>query len=120
MSLYLPNLILPPDEHQDLVLCISHDGTVRDPYGNQIQTTAYQLPAHGELIDRKKQNGGDNKPAGLFECFHCLSRSVAWDSIFDFSDFGYEGDGIVQLLHCLDCGAEIEYRVRIDQERRSE
>lgn len=47
----------------------------------------------------------------MFECFHCLSRSVIWDCDYDFSDFGYEGEGIVQICHCENCGAEIEYRI---------
>ena len=48
---------------------------------------------------------------GTFECFHCGSRSVIWDSDFDFSDYGYDGEGIVQVLHCESCGAEIEYKI---------
>ena len=52
----------------------------------------------------------------MFECFHCLARAVIWDADFDFSDFAYEGDGIVQILHCTNCGAEIEYRVPIGAE----
>lgn len=47
----------------------------------------------------------------MYECFHCLSRSVVWDCDYDFSDFGYEGEGIVQICHCENCGAEIEYRI---------
>ena len=47
----------------------------------------------------------------MFECFHCLSRSVIWDSDFTFEDFGYEGTGLVQMCHCENCGAEIEYRI---------
>lgn len=47
----------------------------------------------------------------MYQCFHCLSYSVIWDSDFDFDDFGYEGEGIVHVCHCVNCGAEIEYRV---------
>ena len=49
--------------------------------------------------------------AGTYQCFHCLSDSVIWDNDFDFSDFGYEGEGVVHICHCANCGAEIEYRV---------
>ena len=52
--------------------------------------------------------------AGNFECFHCLSRGVIWDSDFSFEDYGYDGDGIVHVLHCTECGAGIEYRVPIE------
>lgn len=50
----------------------------------------------------------------MYECFHCGDFSVVWDSDFSFDDCGYEGDGIVQFLHCSNCGAEIEYRIRFD------
>ena len=53
-------------------------------------------------------------PSGMFECFHCLHRSAIWQSDFDFSDYGYEGEGIVQNLICSNCGAEIEYRIPFD------
>ena len=36
----------------------------------------------------------------MYECFHCGSRSVIWDSDFTFED----------------CGAEIEYRISFEEE----
>ena len=50
----------------------------------------------------------------MFQCFHCLHETVVWDCDYSFDDFGYDGDGIVQMLHCENCGAEIEYRIPID------
>ena len=50
----------------------------------------------------------------MYECFHCGTEFVVWDSDFSFEDMGYEGDGIVHILHCAKCGAEIEYKVPID------
>ena len=55
----------------------------------------------------------EDRGCGMFECFHCLCRSVVWMSDFDFEDYGYDGEGIVQNLVCQNCGAEIEYRVPI-------
>lgn len=52
----------------------------------------------------------------MYECFHCGSRSVIWDCDYDFSDFFYDGEGIVQMCHCENCGAEIEYRIRFGEE----
>ena len=49
----------------------------------------------------------------MYQCFHCLTNSVIWDADFDFGDFGYEGEGIVHICHCTNCGAEIEYRIPI-------
>lgn len=49
----------------------------------------------------------------MYECFHCGARAVIWDADFDFDDFGYEGEGVVHVCHCANCGAEIEYRISI-------
>lgn len=43
----------------------------------------------------------------MFECFHCCKKSVVWDADFDFSDFGLEGEGVVHVCHCTNCGAII-------------
>ncbi len=51
-----------------------------------------------------------------YQCFHCLSDGVVWDGDFSYDDYGYDGDGIVHVLHCTECGSEIEYRVPTDEE----
>ena len=56
----------------------------------------------------------------MFECFHCLSRSVIWDSDFTFEDLGYKGKGLVHFCHCTNCGAEIEYRISFAKENGEE
>lgn len=52
----------------------------------------------------------------MYECFHCLQKSVIWDSDFDFEDYGYDGVGVVHVCHCANCGADIEYRIRTDNQ----
>ena len=47
----------------------------------------------------------------MYECFHCLQKSVIWDS-----DYGYDGEGVVHICHCANCGADIEYRIRTDNQ----
>lgn len=47
----------------------------------------------------------------MYECFHCGKRAVIWQNDFSFDEMGYEGDGIVHICHCSNCGAEIEYRI---------
>ena len=47
----------------------------------------------------------------MYECFHCGQRSVCWQNDFAFEDYGYEGEGIVHVCHCDNCGADIEYYV---------
>lgn len=54
--------------------------------------------------------------SGAYECFHCGSNSVSCDADFDLEDYGYEGEGLVHVCHCGNCGAEIEYIVRFDQD----
>ena len=49
--------------------------------------------------------------ASGYECFHCGKKSVYWDSDFDFEDYGLEGQGIVHVCHCANCGADTEYKV---------
>lgn len=45
----------------------------------------------------------------MYECFHCGNRSVIWDCDYDTEDYGFEPGGIVHVLHCDVCGAEITY-----------
>ena len=83
-----------------------------------------------EIIDWIKQYNMEDEelrveipqdsPSGIYECFHCLHRSVIWQSDFTFEDYGYEGEGIVQNLICSNCGAEIEYRVPFDNEEEND
>ena len=56
----------------------------------------------------------------MYECFHCGNMSVIWDNDFTFEDFGYEGEGLVHICHCANCGAEIEYRVPINNEEETD
>ena len=34
----------------------------------------------------------------MYECFHCCTKGVIWDSDFDFEDFGYDGGGYRSYL----------------------
>lgn len=52
----------------------------------------------------------------MYQCFHCLNNSLIWQSDYSYEDYGYEGDGIVQILICSNCGAEVEYRIPIKEE----
>ena len=62
----------------------------------------------------------DTKLTNGHQCFHCGANSVYWQNDFNFEDFGYEGEGIVQLCHCYNCGADIEYRVPLDPDPSDE
>lgn len=52
----------------------------------------------------------------MWECFHCGERKVIWQNDFSFEDMGYEGEGIVHICKCENCGAEIEYRISLEDE----
>lgn len=56
----------------------------------------------------------------MYQCFHCCNESVVWDADFDFEDYCIEGEGIVHNLHCTECGARIEYFIRLDEEEEDE
>lgn len=45
----------------------------------------------------------------MYECFHCGNKTVVWDNDFSYEDYGLEGDGLVHVCHCGNCGARIEY-----------
>ena len=47
----------------------------------------------------------------MYECFHCGEQTVIWDSDYSYEEWGLEGEGIVQVLHCTNCGAEITYYI---------
>ena len=51
----------------------------------------------------------------MYERFHCGKKAVIWDSDFSYEDYGMEGEGIIHVCHCTNCGAEIEYMVPISQ-----
>lgn len=50
----------------------------------------------------------------MYECFHCLSKSVIWDCDYSFEDYGMEGDGIIHECHCANCGARITYFIPVN------
>lgn len=56
----------------------------------------------------------------MYECFHCGNDSVVWDMDFDFQDLGIEEDGIIHFCHCTECGAQIEYRVPVNNKPENE
>lgn len=56
----------------------------------------------------------------MYECFHCGKRAVIWNGDFDLEDCGYEGVGVVHQCTCTNCGAEIEYVCRFDEEEENE
>ena len=59
-------------------------------------------------------------PRGTYECFHCGSQSVVWQSDFSFEDYGLEGEGIINVCHCTNCGAHIEYYISLEEDDENE
>lgn len=52
----------------------------------------------------------------MYECFHCGAKAVGWDADFNFEDYGFDGEGIVQICHCGNCGAEIWYLISCEED----
>ena len=48
-------------------------------------------------------------------CWYCGGRLI-WDSDFNYDEVHGEGEGIVTYLHCMDCGAEVVYSKRDDED----
>ena len=68
----------------------------------------------------KAQHKASEQEGGLYQCFHCLQYSVAWDGDFDFQDYGEDGPGIIHECHCMNCGAEITYRCPANPEEKEQ
>lgn len=49
----------------------------------------------------------------MYQCFHCGINAVIWDNDFSFEDMGLDGEGIVHMCHCTNCGAAITYEIPI-------
>lgn len=56
----------------------------------------------------------------MFECFHCLCKTVIWSADFDSSDYGYDEPGIIHELNCINCGAQITYFVPYKKDEENE
>ena len=52
----------------------------------------------------------------MYECFHCGCKTVIWDADFSFEDYGMDGEGIVHVCHCTNCGAEIIYMISLEDD----
>ena len=50
----------------------------------------------------------------MYECFHCCAKAVVWQADFSFEDYGMEGEGIIHVCKCANCGADIEYYISLD------
>ena len=48
-------------------------------------------------------------------CWYCGGRLI-WDSDFNYDEVHGEGEGIVTYLHCTECGAEVVYSKRDDED----
>jgi hypothetical protein len=49
-----------------------------------------------------------------------MSFSVIWDNDYSLEEVYGVGDGIIHACHCTECGAEITYVLRFDDEKESE
>ena len=52
----------------------------------------------------------------MYECFNCGHRSVICLADCDFADYGIDGEGVIHVLKCQNCGADIEYYVPITED----
>ena len=45
----------------------------------------------------------------MYQCFNYGQYTVIWQADFDFEDYGIEGNGVIHVCKCMNCGADIEY-----------
>lgn len=50
-------------------------------------------------------------------CWFCGTEMI-WGADFDFSDYGFEGNGIIATLHCPGCEASAEFKTKEQEETK--
>ena len=51
-------------------------------------------------------------------CWLCGGRLI-WQSDYNYDEIYGEGEGIVAILQCSECGASVEYALRTDEEEEA-
>ena len=49
------------------------------------------------------------------KCWYCGGK-LRWNSDFNYDEVYGEGEGIVTFLTCTNCGAEVQYSLRKEEE----
>jgi DNA-directed RNA polymerase subunit RPC12/RpoP len=57
----------------------------------------------------------NDKKEVIYRCWYC-GGELCWDCDYNYDEVYGEGEGIVTMLHCMDCGAEVQYSLRDDEE----
>lgn len=47
---------------------------------------------------------------------HFCNEKLIWGCDYSYEDYGYEGEGIIAVLHCSGCGATWEGFLEIEEE----
>lgn len=92
-----------------------YENEMADITNGELNTLKYEYDKLFKENEELKKQVEDFKikKSGSYQCFHCLSQAVIWDNDFTFEDYGYEGEGIIHVCHCANCGAEIEYKINL-------
>lgn len=62
----------------------------------------------------------DSEAAGsALQCYYCGAFAVGIVADFTFEDFDLQGDGLIYVCRCGNCGSVIEYRIREDEDEYS-
>lgn len=51
----------------------------------------------------------------MTDCWFC-GADLIWQSDFNYDEIHGEGEGIVAILICSECGAMVEFSLRTDEE----
>lgn len=55
-------------------------------------------------------------PGARDVCWFCGGK-LCWDSDYNYDEIYGEGEGIVAMLHCTKCEAEVQYTLRDDEDQ---
>ena len=100
--------------NNSIVLCDDSIGKskFREDYGAE-NANVYEYSDVKKIVDEWAKENLNVKHSSIFEdCPVCGGKhTMCWDGDSTFEDVGMDGDGIVSMLHCVNCEAEIELRV---------
>lgn len=52
----------------------------------------------------------------LMKCYFCSEGKLIWSSDWNYDEVFGEGEGLVSLWYCCECGAEHQFSKRDDEE----
>lgn len=65
--------------------------------------------------ERELGDSIEKKSMPIHRCWFC-NGELGWCSDFNYDEIHAEGEGIVAILNCRNCGADAQFSIRTDEE----